>query len=110
MADKLMYIPNDNTQSYPFCRLQFVVETFEHLTYWTNLMKVIIMWFMYFLSVIERDKTMAEKLMYIPNDDTQHFKQLFIRFYFLQQIFSAPVKYEILKLVNILVNIEHIKV
>ena len=29
MADKLMYIHNDNTQNYPFCRLKFVVETFE---------------------------------------------------------------------------------
>ena len=29
MADKLMYIPNDNTQNNPFCRLQEVVETFS---------------------------------------------------------------------------------
>ena len=28
MADKLMYIPNDDTQNYHFCRLQLVVETF----------------------------------------------------------------------------------
>ena len=34
MADKLMY--NNNTQNYPFCRLQLVVETFEHLTKLTN--------------------------------------------------------------------------
>ena len=27
MADKLIYIPNDDTQNYPLCRLQFVVET-----------------------------------------------------------------------------------
>ena len=27
MADKLMYIPNDDTQNYPFCRLKLVVET-----------------------------------------------------------------------------------
>ena len=27
MADKLMYIPNVNTQNYPFCRLQLVVES-----------------------------------------------------------------------------------
>ena len=27
MNDKLMNIPNDNTHNYPFCRLQFVVET-----------------------------------------------------------------------------------
>ena len=47
MADKLMYIPNDDTQNYPekllyipsddtqncpFCRLQLVVETFGHST------------------------------------------------------------------------------
>ena len=30
MADKLMYIPN--RQNYPFCSLQLVVETYEHLT------------------------------------------------------------------------------
>ena len=27
MADKLTYIPNDDTQNYPFCGLQLVVET-----------------------------------------------------------------------------------
>ena len=32
MANKLMYIPNDNTQNYPFCRLQLVVENYGHLT------------------------------------------------------------------------------
>ena len=32
MTDKLMYIPNDDTQNYPFCRLKLVVETFEHST------------------------------------------------------------------------------
>ena len=25
MADKLMYIANDDTQNYPFCRIQFLV-------------------------------------------------------------------------------------
>ena len=30
MADKFMYIPNDDTQNYPFYRLKLVVETFEH--------------------------------------------------------------------------------
>ena len=29
---KLMYIPNDDTQSYPFCNVKLVVETFEHST------------------------------------------------------------------------------
>ena len=33
MANKLMYIPNDDTQYYSFCRLQLVVETFGHSTY-----------------------------------------------------------------------------
>ena len=28
--------PNDDTQNYPFCRLQLVVETFGQSTYWTN--------------------------------------------------------------------------
>ena len=32
MASKLIYIPNDDAQNYPFCRLQLVVETFEHST------------------------------------------------------------------------------
>ena len=32
MTDKLMHIPNDDTQNYPFCRLKSVVETFEHST------------------------------------------------------------------------------
>ena len=32
-ADKLMYIPNADTNSYPFCRLQLVVGTFGHLKF-----------------------------------------------------------------------------
>ena len=32
IAVKLMYIPNDETQNYSFCRLQLVVETFGHST------------------------------------------------------------------------------
>ena len=31
-ADKLMYIPIDDTHIYPFCRLQIVSETFGHST------------------------------------------------------------------------------
>ena len=31
MADKLMYIPNIDTQNYPYCRLQLVVETLNLL-------------------------------------------------------------------------------
>ena len=26
-----MYIPNDDTENYPFCRLKLVVEMFKHL-------------------------------------------------------------------------------
>ena len=33
MAGKLIYIPNYDTINYPFCRQQFVVETFGNLTY-----------------------------------------------------------------------------
>ena len=39
MADKLMYIPNNDNQNYPFCRLQLKVKTLEinnHLTGLTN--------------------------------------------------------------------------
>ena len=36
MANRLMYIPNDATQNYLFCRLELVVETFGHLTLWTK--------------------------------------------------------------------------
>ena len=32
MADKFMQIPYDDTQNYPFSRLQLVVETFVHST------------------------------------------------------------------------------
>ena len=32
MADKLLYIPNDDIQNYPFCRLQLVSETSGHST------------------------------------------------------------------------------
>ena len=28
MADKLMYIPNDDKTNYTFCRIKLVVETF----------------------------------------------------------------------------------
>ena len=30
MFDKLLYISNDDTQQYPFCRLKLVVETMTH--------------------------------------------------------------------------------
>ena len=37
IADKLTYIPNDDTQNYPFCKLQLVVENLNtHLIEPTN--------------------------------------------------------------------------
>ena len=37
MADKLMYIPDDDTPNYPFCRLQLVAETLDiQIKYLTN--------------------------------------------------------------------------
>ena len=36
MVDKLIYIPNDDTQNYPFCRLKLLVETFKHSSLRTN--------------------------------------------------------------------------
>ena len=36
MADKLMHIPDNDTQNYPFCRLKLVDETFEHSTKGAN--------------------------------------------------------------------------
>ena len=41
MADKLMYITNDDTQNYHFCRLQLVVEMIGLLTKRTNQSKLI---------------------------------------------------------------------
>ena len=32
MAVKLMYIPNDNTHNYPFCKLRLVSKPLEHTT------------------------------------------------------------------------------
>ena len=29
MADKLMYIPNDDTNNYPFCRLKLLVQSLD---------------------------------------------------------------------------------
>ncbi len=36
MVDKLMYILIDDTQDYPFCRLQLVVEKLGYSIKWTN--------------------------------------------------------------------------
>ena len=32
MADKFMYIPDEDTQNYAFCRLQIGLKTFGHST------------------------------------------------------------------------------
>ena len=32
IGDKLMYIPNDDTQNYPFCSLKLLLEMFKHST------------------------------------------------------------------------------
>ena len=37
---KFTYIPFDDTQSYPFWRLELIVETFWHLTQWSNQSKL----------------------------------------------------------------------
>ena len=39
MAHKLMYIPNDATQNYLFCRLELVVETSGHSNIRTKQLK-----------------------------------------------------------------------
>ena len=39
MDDKLMCMPNNGTQNYPFCILELVVKKFEHSTWWTNQLK-----------------------------------------------------------------------
>ena len=36
MTDEFMYIHNDDTQNYPFCRLQLGIETFGHQSKLTN--------------------------------------------------------------------------
>ena len=41
MADKIMYIPNGDTQNYHLCRLQLVVELFGYSTSRTNQSKFI---------------------------------------------------------------------
>ena len=40
MADKFIYISNVDTQNYPYCRLQLVIETLGHSTSWTNQYKI----------------------------------------------------------------------
>ena len=36
MTDNIMHIPEDDTQNYPFCRSQLVIEMFGHSTKWTK--------------------------------------------------------------------------
>ena len=40
MADKIMYIPNGDTQNYLLCRLHLKLATFGHSTYLTNQSKI----------------------------------------------------------------------
>ena len=42
MADKLMYIPNSDTQNYPYCRLQLVADglTNQNITKVPNFFKL----------------------------------------------------------------------
>ena len=40
MADKLMYIPSNDTQNYPFCILKLVVKMYGHLSFNRNSIKV----------------------------------------------------------------------
>ena len=40
MADRLMYIPNNDAQNNHFCRLQLIVETFGQSTSWTSQLKL----------------------------------------------------------------------
>ena len=36
MDNKLIYIPNEDKQDYPFCRLNLLVEMFIHYKFITN--------------------------------------------------------------------------
>ena len=36
MTDKLMFIPNDDTQKFPLSKLKLMALTFEHSTLWTK--------------------------------------------------------------------------
>ena len=40
MANKLIYIPNDGRQNYPFCRLKLGIEKIKHSTSLTNQFKI----------------------------------------------------------------------
>ena len=70
-----MYIPNDDTQNYSYCRFKLVVETFEHSTYLYN--------------------TMANKLMNITNEDTQNYPFYRLKLVvetFNNQLYNQPIK------------------
>ena len=41
MAYKLMHIPNEDAQKYPYCRLHLGVETFGHSTNTITISKVV---------------------------------------------------------------------
>ena len=59
MADKLVYIPNDDIQNYPYCKLQLL-----NYNQWLKRLGT---------QVNEpTNKTMVDKLMYILNDNIQN--------------------------------------
>ena len=41
IADKLIFIPNDDTQNYSLCRLKLKIKTFQHSTLLTNQSKLL---------------------------------------------------------------------
>ena len=45
MDDKFMYIPNYDKQNYLFCRIKLVIETFKHIAYLFNPIKIKLMKF-----------------------------------------------------------------
>ena len=58
MADKLVYISNDDTQNYPFCKLQLgLLYSFPNGLFYNDL----------------KDNTIADKSMYIPKIDKQNY-------------------------------------
>ena len=81
MVDKLMYIPYDKTQNYPFCRLNVLVTNNQKINKSTQSLKIRVYKLLgtcphtqkLINSGILRDKPMVDKLMYIPNDIKQNY-------------------------------------
>ena len=64
MDDKLMYIPIDNTQNYPLCRLKLVVGTFWH----SNIEQINIKWeATKFFSQRRRKEDLCNKQSNVPS-------------------------------------------